>query len=322
MNRYSCEQGHSFSISHKEKFPILWLRHIDGAPIRKLAVEVELSIAQTYEHVLRELKQLPNSNKLTREYCSRFCGILIVDAKYIKVRGYPKKIPFIFGIDYLTHDIICCLLAPSENQLAYEKFFGMLRRMQYPMRVVCADDNGAVKPALNRVFPRAGLQTCQNHYLENIRRALCVRTDETHREFFFSLKKLVFDQHEHFARLRGVLRHLLIRYALRSPARQEILLDIERRKFELFAYTKIPRCPKNTNLIELYNSHLNGRLKTIKGFKSFASAARWLNAYVIWRRTKTLTDCGPTFKHLNGHCSFELTIKKQAEWPAILGLKH
>jgi transposase-like protein len=283
---------------------------------------VGLSIARTYEHILRELKQLPSSNQLTRTYCTRFCGILIVDAKYIKVRGYFKKIPFIFGIDYLTHDIVCALLAPSENQLAYEKFFGMLRRMRYPMRMVCADDNGATRPALARIFPRTPLQLCQNHYLENIRQLLKVRTDETHQAFFFDLKRLVFDGHTDFRRLRGVLHHLLTRYALYDPVRQQILVDIERRKFNLFAYTKVLHCPKNTNLIELYNSHLNGRLKTIKGFKSFASAARWLNAYVVWRRTKTLTDCGPTFKHLNGHCSLELTIKKQALWPEILGLKH
>ncbi len=190
--------------------------------------------------------------------------------------------------------------------------------MQYPMKIVVADDNGAVSPALSRVFPRAGLQTCQNHYVENMRRALCVRTDETHREFFFSLKKLVFDQHKNFARLRGVLHHLLTKYALHSPIRQEILLDIERRKFELFAYIEIPRCPRNTNLIELYNSHLNGCLKTIKGFKSFASAARWLNAYVVRRRTQDFTDCEGQFKNLNHHCSLEQTIKKQAEWPDIL----
>lgn len=301
---------------------MLWLRHIDGAPFRKLATEVGLSPAQTYEHVLREMKQLPSSNVLTKEFCSRFCGILIVDAKYIKVREYKTKIPFIFGIDYLTHDIVACLLAPSENQMAYERFFGMLRRMQYPLRIVVADDNGATWPALARVFPRTPLQRCQNHYVENIRQLLRVRTDETHQPFFYELKKLVFDEHANFPRLRGVLHHLLTKYSLHDLVRQQILLEIEQRKFELFAYTEVPRCPKNTNLIELYNSHLNGRLKTIKGFKSFASAARWLNAYVLWRRTKTFTDCGPTFKHLNGLCSLELTIKKQAKWPEILGLKH
>lgn len=288
--------------------------------MRKLGDEVGLSAAQTYARIATELDRLPQNNNLTREFCSRFCGILIVDAKYVKVRGYPKKIPFIFGIDYLTHDIVCCLLAPSENQLAYEKFFGTLRRMQYPMRAVVADDNGATSPALARIFPRAPLQLCQNHYLENIRKTLQVRTEERHRAFFFALKKLVFDDHADFKRLRSALHHLLTKHALHDPARQEILLDIERRKFELFAYTEVPRCPKNTNLIELYNSHLNGRLKTIKGFKTVKGALRWLNGYLIRRRTKAFTDCEGQFKHLNGFCSLEKTIKKRTSWPALLGI--
>ncbi len=301
---------------------MLWVKHLDGVPIRKLADEIGYSPAQTHARVVAELRALPNSNQLTADHCSRFCGILIVDAKYIKVRGYRKKIPFIFGIDYLTHDIVSALLAPSENQLAYEKFFGITKRIGYSTQIVVADDNGATKPALARIFPRSRFQLCQNHYLENIRQLLRIRTEAEHQTFFFALKRLVFDEHKNFSRLRGVLHYLLIKYALRHPVRQEILLDIERRKFELFAYIKIPRCPRNTNLIELYNSHLNGRLKTIKGFKSFEGARLWLNAYVIRRRTKKLTDCGLTFKHLNGYCSLERTIKKQAEWPALCKKIH
>ncbi len=226
--RYRCNgtPHHSFAISHRPLPPLLWLEHIDGVSSRKLADELGYSRAKAFRHIENEIAELPSSNVLTKNLCTRFCGILIVDAKYVKVRGYPKKIPFIFCIDYLTHDIVACLLAPSENQIAYERFFGMLRRMQYPMRIVCVDDNGATGPALARVFPRTPLQRCQNHYVENIRQLLRVRTDETHQPFFYELKRLVFDEHENFARLRGVLHHLLTKYALNDSARQQILLDI------------------------------------------------------------------------------------------------
>jgi len=93
---------------------------------------------------------------------------------------------------------------------------------------------------------------------------------------------------------------------------------IKARYDDLFNYLKVKDCPNNTNLIELYNSHLNGRLKTIKGFQDIASARRWLNAWMIRRRTKTLTDCEGKFKYLNKHCSLEFTIKKQAIWPEQL----
>ena len=93
----------------------------------------------------------------------------------------------------------------------------------------------------------------------------------------------------------------------------------------MFAYQEIPNCPNTTNIIESYNSHLQGRLKTIKGFQGFDSARRWLNAYLVRRRTKTLTDCKGKFKHLNKHASLELSIKKQAQWPdslTNLGIKR
>jgi transposase-like protein len=317
VNRYRCPQGHWYSISHKEKDPILWIRHIDGAPIRKLADEVGLSVGEVYDRVTTELNQLPQNNELTKEYCNRFSGICIVDAKYVKVRGYPKKIAFCYALDYLTHDPIVSVLAATESELAWARLFALLKTFQYPLQIVVADDNAAIRQGLARVFPNSRFQLCQVHYLENIRKTLCVRTDETHRAFFFTLKKLVFDEHENFPRLRGVLHHLLTRYAFHDSVRQEILLDIERRKFELFAYTEVPRCPKNTNLIELYNSHLNGRLKTIKGFKTVKGALRWLNGYLIRRRTKAFTDCEGQFKHLNGFCSLEKTIKKQAQWPDL-----
>lgn len=319
INRYRCAAGHWFSINHNTKALCLWIRHIDGTPIRKLADEVGLSIAQTYAHVVDELNRLPGNNQLTVDYCNRFSGILIVDGKYVKVRGYAQKIPFIYGMDYLTHDIVVSMLAPSENVVALTQFFALLKRCNYPLQIVVSDDREAIAQGLARVYPRGRLQLCQNHYLENIRQQLRVRTDQTHALFFYALKMLVFTPRHDAESVRPVLHQLFVQYAASDVVRQSILQDIEMRRAELFAYACVEQCPKNSNLIELYNSHLNGRLKTIKGFKSFAAAARWLNAHTIRRRTKTLTDCRGKFKKLNGSCSLALTIKKQAKWPDIFG---
>lgn len=319
MNRYRCIADHWFSINHNTKPPCLWIRHIDGTPIRKLADEVGLSIAQTYARIVDELNRLPGNNQLTVDYCNRFSGILIVDGKYVKVRGYAQKIPFIYGMDYLSHDIVVSMLAPSENMVALTQFFALLKRCGYPLQIVVSDDREAIAQGLTRIYPNGRLQLCQNHYVENIRQLLRIRTDARHTFFFYALKQRVFNVTHDAESVRPVLHALFVRYAATDVVRQSILQDIEMRRAELFAYARTPHCPKNSNLIELYNSHLNGRLKTIKGFKSFASAARWLNAYTIRRRTKTLTDCRGKFKKLNGSCSLALTIKKQAEWPDIFG---
>jgi len=293
---------------------------MDGISFRKLGDEHGLSPTRTYAHVIAELDALPDNTLLTKEYCEGYSGILIVDGKFVKVRGYNQKIPFIYGIDYLTHDIPVVQLSKAESADAFDTFFKKLKDCNYPLKIVVADDRSSIDAALKRYFPEALIQRCQGHYLENIRQLLHTRTDETHRHFFNSLKKHVFDEYQDNDTLEKALRHLRAERYEGNPIREAILLSIEERREELFAYKKIPDCPSNTNLIELYNSHLNGRLKTIKGFKSFHGAERWLNGYTIRRRTKSLTDCGPRFRHLNGTSSFQQVFKKQARWPDIFGI--
>jgi len=56
-----------------------------------------------------------------KEYCNRWSGILNVDGKYVKIRGQKKKIPFIYSIDFLTHDLPVGGLFPSESYQAFLK---------------------------------------------------------------------------------------------------------------------------------------------------------------------------------------------------------
>ena len=317
-----CTQcGKSFSINHRHKEEPLWIPHIDGVPFRKLGDEHGLSASQAYNRVFHELGRLPDNTELTRQYCTYSSGILIMDGKYIKVRGYTQKIPFIYGIDYETHDILFGMLAASEDTAAFLEFFRTLKRLNYPLRVVVADDRSTLPLALKQLYPDIPLQLCQNHYIENIRQAVHIRTDPTHRHFFNSLKKHVFDDYENDEKLNTALHHILTKRCENNPVRQMIVMEINRRRKELFAYKHIPNCPNNTNLIELFNSHFNARLKSLKGFKTKQHALLWLNGLLIRRRTKPFTDCSPKFKHLNGKCSLQLAIKKPAEWPVIDGVK-
>ncbi len=287
---------------------------------RRLGDENSLSGKQTYTRVIYELDQLPKNDWLTKELCdlARCHGILILDGKYIAVKGYARKIPFVFGIDYLTHDIPYGELFPVEDEMAFSQYFQKLKDLGYNLKIVVADEREGIKQALNKVFPYARLQICQVHFLQNIRTLLKVRTIDTYEHFFNSLKLHVFTPYLTDEEITKGLEHVKEKHAGQSWLLNNILADIELKRNELFAYRHFEHCPNNTNLIELYNSHLNGRLKTIKGFQSLISAKRWLNAWLIRRRTKTLTDCDKKFKHLNKHSSLEFTIKKQAIWPDIL----
>ena len=184
-----------------------------------------------------------------------------------------------------------------------------------------ADDRASLPLALKQVYPEVPLQLCQNHYLENIRQALHLRTDPTHSHFFNSLKKHVFDEYENDEQLNAALYHVLTERCENIVLRQMIVMEIDRRRKELFSYKNIPDCPNNTNLIELFNSHFNARFKAFKGFKNKEHAELILNGMIVRRRTKEFTDCSKKFKHLNGKCSLQMAFKKQAEWPEILGVK-
>lgn len=296
---------------------MLWIEHIDGIPFRKLGDENNLSPAQTYARVVNELNQLPKNDWLTKTLCDahRFSRILIMDGKYIKVAGFTVRLPFLYGLDYLTHDIPYGDLFPAEDYQAFMDCFLKLKDLGYEPSIVVADDRAGLKQALNKVFPLCRLQLCYNHFLENIRKQLNVRTDDRYVHFFNSLRIHIFLNTTDDYAYQEAWKHVWREHTQGNQVLQNILKDIDRRKTELFNYLKIPGAPNNTNLIELYNSHLNGRLKTIKGFQDEKSAQRWLNAYLIRRRTKTLTDCEKKFKYLNKHCSLEFTIKKQARWP-------
>lgn len=300
---------------------MFWIPHIDGIPFRKLGDERGLSGVQAYNRVFQELRLLPDNLNITREYCSYSSGILVMDGKYVKVGGYKQKIPFIYGIDYVTHDILFGILVSAEDEEAFLDFFQTLKQLSYALQIVVADDRSTLYMALKRVYPGIPLQLCQNHYLENIRKTLHIRTELTHQYFFNSLKKNVFDDYENDEKLNAALHRVLNERSAGIPLRQMIVMDIHRRRKELFAYKTVPNCPTNTNLIELFNSHFNARLKALKGFKTIAHARLWLNGMLLRRRTKPFTDCSPKFKHLNGKCSLQMSIKAQANWPGMYGVK-
>ena len=276
--------------------------------------------SQAYARVFKELSQLPDNTKLTVDLCDmyRYSGILVLDGKYIKVKGFRKSIPFLWGLDYLTHDPLIGKLYTAEDTPAFRNIFFALKEVEYPLKVVVVDDRAGIAQALKEAYPRAKIQLCHVHYLENIRKVLTVRTSEHHQHFFNSLRLHVFLEPKTINEVLQGLKHVKDNRCENVELRLNIVLEIYTRIDQLFAYLSIPNCPNNTNLIELYNSHLNARVKSIKGFASFKTAGIWLNAYLIRRRTKQLTDCEGRFKYLNGHASLELIIKKQPSWPSVL----
>jgi transposase-like protein len=274
-----------------------------------------VNASTVYRQIKPILGELPRCADLTRNYGLHYSGILLVDGKYVHVKGYDDKIPCIYGIDYLTHDVVHFVLSRGENYQTSLSFFQSLRLQNYPLKALICDDNQNFQLACRRVNPKAVIQICHNHYKENIRRNLMVRSDPTYRPFMFEIENL-FSRRMSVDEFFHLARKVLLHHGSDSKC-QATLLDIQKRKDVLLAYTLEKNIPRTTNLIECFNSHLEGRLKSLKGFESIHHAKDWFNAYFIRRRLKQFTDCTGQFKKLNGKCSLEIAIQNDNKFQAL-----
>lgn len=274
---------------------------------RALAHQFEISVGGAYTKVSAQLQAIPACTEVTRKYCNRFCGVLLVDGKYIKVKGYDRKIPVIYGIDYITHDIVTYVFSLGENYQTCLKFFKALKLLRYPLHAIVSDDNINIYEACKVMYPDAITQLCLNHYKEAVRSNLEVRTNQTYQPFMSEIEYL-FQQRRSQPEFTNIAAKITRRYGSDSRC-MSVMIDIQKRINMLTAYMQHHHLPRTNNLIESFNSHLQGRLKTIKGFESFKHADTWLNGYFLLRRIKPFTDCEGKFRGLNGHSSLEKSMQ-------------
>jgi transposase-like protein len=240
---------------------------------------------------------------------------MLVDAKYLKVKGYEREIPVIYGVDYYTHDIPHYLFSIAENYASYDEFFRDLLLLKYPLQNIVSDDNSSIRDACTRIYPRAVAQLCLNHYKESLRRTLQSRKNEYYGKFIQEIEQL-FTKKRSRQEFDTHATRIFLRYQ-QDPVLKTLLIEMDRRKELLNGHWFNKEIPQTNNLIECLNSHLEGRLKTIKGFESFEHADHWLNAYFLRRRTKPFTDCTKKFKDLNGKCALEVTLMSHKTLPQI-----
>lgn len=294
------------------------LQQVNGMAFRSLAYQFQVSVGGAYTTVASQLNELPHCTEVTRQYCNRFCGVLLVDGKYITVKGYNRKIPVLYGIDYTTHDIPTYLFSIGENYQTCLKFFKSLKLLKYPLQAIVSDDTINIYQACTAMYPEAVIQLCLNHYEETIRGNLAVGTDPTYRSFMYEIEQL-FKQRRAEGEFVTIASKITQKYG-GDPRCMSVMIDIHRRMHMLCAYMRHHHIPRTNNLIESFNSHLEGRLRSIKGFHSFQHADTWLNAYFLHRRLKPFTDCEGRFRSLNGFCSLQKSIKDVTKTPQLLSL--
>lgn len=265
-----------------------------------------------------ELQKLPDNNRFTYRYCSRFSSTLVVDGKYFNVANGKDNPDWVllWGLDYHSHDIPIILVAPSESYASWAKFFTYFRIISHHPQLLVCDDNVNIKMAAYAKFLGVKIQTCYNHFKENIRRELHVRSDNTYKPFMKRIER-VFDSSQ--KRSHETFNHwmwCLLRDYGQDPLCLTILTNIEKYKQELLAYRGIPQAPLTTNLVEGMNNHLEQRLTSICSFQSVTYAKLWMNGYILKRRMTKFTDCKGHFKYMNGKTGVEKTQKPKVVVPS------
>lgn len=289
--------------------------HLDGFSFRKLALRYDISPMTAWRICEQELKKLPDNNQITLQYCNRFSHTLVCDGKYFNVASTRYDYCLLWGIDYFTHDIPICIIAPSESYASWSRYFSYFRIIaQRPELLVC-DDNVNLKMAARSILPQVRIQTCYNHFKENIRRSLRVRSDEQYRPFMKRIEEIFKVKMNDDAINKKLF--MLFRDYHTDPIALSILTNIQRYMPELTAYRGIPQSPITTNIIEGLNSHLEARLHPLRSFQSVAYAKLWMNAYILKRRTTKWTDCTGKFRLLQGKTGLERTIKQGLDVPTF-----
>lgn len=289
--------------------------HLDGLSFRKLGRKYDMSPMKAWRICEEELKKLPDNNQFTFRYCSQFSNTFVFDGKYFPVASEDYDWVLLWGIDYFRHDMPIILVAPAESYHTWSKFFFYFRIIQhYPQLLVC-DDNTNLKMAARKHFPAVRIQTCFNHFKENIRRDLKIRSDDTYKLFMRRIEAVLTEKLNDEAMNR--LLQSIYRDFHHDPVALSVLTNIERYRTELTGYRGVPGSPVTTNIIEGLNSHLEARLQAIRSFQSVSYAKLWMNGYVLKRRSTVYTDCRSKFRSLNGKTWVELTKKPGVYLPPL-----
>jgi hypothetical protein len=291
------------------------LDHLDGVSFRNLGRKYALSPMKVWRICETELKKLPNNNQFTYSYCSQFSTTFVFDGKYFNVAESEYDWVLLWGVDYFRHDIPIIWIAPSESYHSWSKFFFYFRIISHHPELIVCDDNTNLKLAARKNFPQVRIQTCFNHFKENIRRDLKVRSEDAYKPFMRRIEGVLTEKMNDLD--MNTKLFALFRDWQHDPVALSVLTNIQRYREELTGYRGISGSPVTTNIIEGLNGHLEARLQAIRSFQNIAHAKLWFNGYVLKRRYTQYTDCKGKFRSLNGKSGVELTKKPDVDLPVL-----
>lgn len=202
--------------------------------------------------------------------------------------------------EYLAYDTAIGLIGRchrkgGESTWGYRQIFKELKAAGYGIKVVVSDGGTGIFSAL-RAFGIKRHQRCHIHLLRDLKTGLRMhgkRPKIVLRKYYCVryAKLLLAAKDEYQLALR--LKHFERIVFTMWPGSGDVELNAIRGflktlllAFTFMDYQKLWDIPKTTNALEGYISHLNARLKTMRGLKNPANAGRILNAIHYFLRKK------------------------------------
>jgi transposase-like protein len=173
--------------------------------------------------------------------------------------------------------------------------FKEIKALGYELRVVVSDGGTGIYSAL-RAFGIRRHQRCHIHLLRDLKTGLRIHAKRPRivlrKYYWVRYAKLVLnstDEIQLTLRVKQFERVVFTMWQGGGDVELNAIRGFIRTlplAFTFMQYEKLWNIPKTTNVLEGYISHLNARLKTMRGLKSPANAGRILNAIHYFLRKK------------------------------------
>lgn len=181
-----------------------------------------------------------------------------------------------------------------ECTWGYRKILTELKDIGYKPNIVISDGGTGMYSTLRHFSLLDRHQRCHVHILRDLRTGLRIpkrRMKKNLRKFYmYKYAKLVLDartEQQKQQRWKQFERVVLIMWQPQGDGEKNVIKSFARiltPAFTFLRYKDIYNIPTTTNRLEGYISHLNARLKTMRGLKSSANAELLLNAIHFYRR--------------------------------------
>jgi transposase-like protein len=288
---FSLRVNKNKTFGFKEKVEIT-RTHLEGrTSIRTIARHKGISKTTVVKAIHEITSQCAGAAWIAKSLNPQWSGYLGIDGKMIRVwdwaakhfrytkeqKRWLHKMSLMACIDLGTLDIAAHHLGDEETSIDLKMCLEGLRETGYPLKGYVTDGNKDIEKIVKMVFGKVPHQLCVIHFLKNIR---------------IKMSAGIITEAQYQDARDNILK-----------GQRPTLLKVPD---DLFTYQQVKGLPRTDQATENFFRFVALRMKTVNVFRSWKTAADYLNALILYRRFKKFEDCKGSNKSFNGHAPLEL----------------